>query len=125
MSKPISDDDECYNSDISDDTINQFTQELLKNDLLDSFLLKNLDENIAIEDLVDDNYFIDEFTVDSIVYNSIRHINNNDAAHLSEDISDYVKEQVYSASANEIDDVKPVLKISSFYFRICLFKWEC
>lgn len=81
MSKPDSDDDECYSIDTSDNMINQFTQEFLKNDLLDSFLLKNLEETIAIEDQVDENPFINEFAVDSVVCNSIRRISNADAVH--------------------------------------------
>ena len=74
MSKDSSEDDECYNIDVSDDTINQFTQELLKNDQLDSFLLKNLEETIAIEDQVTNNPIIYDFAVDSAVCNSIRRI---------------------------------------------------
>jgi hypothetical protein len=40
----------------------------------------------------------------------MRCISNADAVHLSEDNNDIIKEYVYSASANEIDDVKHVLK---------------
>ena len=110
MSKTNYEDDECYNIDVSDDTINQFTQKLLKSNLLDSFLLKNLENTIAIEDQVDENTIDNNFAVDSAVCNAIRRIGNIDAAHLSDDSNDVIKEQVYSASANNIDDVKPVLK---------------
>lgn len=110
MSKSNSDDDECYNIDVSDDTINQFTHELLKNNLLDSFLLKNLESTIAIEDQNHENPLINEFDADPAICNSIRRIRIADAVDLSEDSSKCRKEQVYSASANEINDVKPVLK---------------
>ena len=49
MSKPDSDDDECYNIDTFDNTINQFTHELLNNNMLDSFLLKILETTISID----------------------------------------------------------------------------
>ncbi|GJY86305.1 DNA-directed DNA polymerase [Tanacetum coccineum] len=51
MKSPPTEDDECYGIDDLDDIINIETQELLENDQLDSFLLKDLEKSINRSDL--------------------------------------------------------------------------
>ncbi|GKF09025.1 DNA-directed DNA polymerase [Tanacetum coccineum] len=46
MKRPPTEDDECYDIDDLDDTINMENQKLLENDQLDSFLLKDLEKSI-------------------------------------------------------------------------------
>ncbi|GJT67889.1 hypothetical protein Tco_1019369 [Tanacetum coccineum] len=67
MQKPTSDDDECYGVDDLDDTINEETQESLRNDQFDSFLLKDLEKMINQTDLENCNCVISEFINDPTV----------------------------------------------------------
>nr|GEX63806.1 hypothetical protein [Tanacetum cinerariifolium] len=85
IKRPLIEDDECYGIDDLDETINVETLELLRNDKLDSFLLKGLEKSINQADL------------ESLTQETTR--------------SDKVKsEHLYSASANEIDEKKPEMK---------------
>nr|GEW90111.1 hypothetical protein [Tanacetum cinerariifolium] len=51
IKRPPAEEDECYGIDFLDITIHLKTQELLKDDQLDSFLVNNLEESIDISDL--------------------------------------------------------------------------
>ncbi|GJY92372.1 reverse transcriptase domain-containing protein [Tanacetum coccineum] len=112
--RPPTKDDECYGIDDLDDTINIETQELLENDQLNSFLLKDLEKSINRSDLESCNSIGDKFFNNSDVEMSIRHIDPVNTLHSKAqepEGTDRVKnEHVYSASANEIDEKKPKLK---------------
>nr|GFA01289.1 hypothetical protein [Tanacetum cinerariifolium] len=51
IKRPPTEDDECYRINFLDTTIHSKTQELLKDDQLDSFLVNNLEESINLSDL--------------------------------------------------------------------------
>nr|GFA15796.1 hypothetical protein [Tanacetum cinerariifolium] len=51
IKRPPTKDDECYKIDFLDTTIHSKTQELLKDDQLDLFLVNNLEEMNAIEEV--------------------------------------------------------------------------
>ncbi|GJX12911.1 hypothetical protein Tco_0204669 [Tanacetum coccineum] len=110
IKRPPADDDECYDIDDLDDTINIETQELLKNDQSNSFLLEDLEKSINQSDLESCNSIENESDYEI----PIRRIDSVDMPY-----SDAQKtlgtdgvnsEQLYSASANEIDEKKPELK---------------
>ncbi|GJT79345.1 hypothetical protein Tco_1053687 [Tanacetum coccineum] len=84
--RPPTEDDEYYGVDDLDDAINTEAQELLANDTSDSFLLKRLEKSIDQSDL--------ESFAQKIV-----------------ESSKVESKQLYSDSANEIDEKKPELKI--------------
>ncbi|GJR20470.1 reverse transcriptase domain-containing protein [Tanacetum coccineum] len=114
IKKPPTEDDECYGIDDLDETINVETQELLRNDQLDSFLLKGLEKSINRADLESCDFIGDESGIDSDLGTPIRHIDpDNTPYSVTQETtrSDGVKnEHLYSASANEIDEKKPELK---------------
>ncbi|GJS73132.1 DNA-directed DNA polymerase [Tanacetum coccineum] len=84
MKRPPTEDDECYDIDDLDDTINMENQKLLENDQLDSSLLKDLKKSINQSNL--------------------------ESSHETEGTDKVKNEHLYSASANEIDEKKPELK---------------
>ncbi|GJV62785.1 DNA-directed DNA polymerase [Tanacetum coccineum] len=101
-------DDECYGVDDLDNAINAEAQELLENDTTDSFLLKGLGKSIKQSDLesceceaVDDS-------------DSIRHMEAVNTpysvAQKTIEPNKVEREQLYSASANEIDEKNHELK---------------
>nr|GEW21297.1 reverse transcriptase domain-containing protein [Tanacetum cinerariifolium] len=108
-------DDECYRIDDLDDTVNMETQELLANYKFDLFLLKGLEKSINQSDLESceslGNKFDDAFGLEK----PIRHIDSiNTLYSVAQETArrDGIKsEHLYSASANEIDEKKPELKI--------------
>ncbi|GJX12482.1 reverse transcriptase domain-containing protein [Tanacetum coccineum] len=110
MSSPPTEDDECYGIDDLDETINVETQELLRNDQLDSFLLKGLEKSINRADLESCNFIRDESGIDSDLGKPIRRIDPaNTPYSITQETSRYdeVKsEHLYSASADEIDEKK-------------------
>ncbi|GJS61450.1 hypothetical protein Tco_0656234 [Tanacetum coccineum] len=69
-------DNECYDLDDLDDTINIETQELLENDQLDSFLLKGLEKSIYQSDIESYNSIGNEFGVNSDSEMPIQRINS-------------------------------------------------
>ncbi|GJR03823.1 DNA-directed DNA polymerase [Tanacetum coccineum] len=102
-------DDECYGVDDLDYAINAEAQELLANDTTDSFLLKGLEKSIEQSDL--ESYEC-EAADDS---DSIRHIEFVSMPYpVAQKIAEPNKvetEQLYSASANKINEKKPELKV--------------
>ncbi|GKB88369.1 hypothetical protein Tco_0960641 [Tanacetum coccineum] len=114
IKRPPTEDDECYGIDDLDETINVETHELLRNDKLDSFLLKGLEKSINRADLESCDFIGDESSIHSDLGTPIWRI---DLANTPYSVthettsSDEVKsEHFYSASANEIDEKKPELK---------------
>ncbi|GJZ28382.1 reverse transcriptase domain-containing protein [Tanacetum coccineum] len=111
---PPTEDDKCYGIDDLDDTINIETQELLENDQLDSFLLKDLEKLINRSDLESCNSIGDKFFNNSDVEMSIRRINPVNTpyseAHETEETDRVKNKHLYLASANEINEKKPELK---------------
>ncbi|GKC64158.1 hypothetical protein Tco_1096756 [Tanacetum coccineum] len=101
-------DDECYGVDDLDNTINAEAQELLVNDTTDSFLLKGLEKLIDQSDLESYEY---EAVNDSDSEEPIRRIKAVNTpypvAQNTAEPNKVNKEQLYSASANEIDEKKP------------------
>ncbi|GJV29786.1 reverse transcriptase domain-containing protein [Tanacetum coccineum] len=89
-------------------------EELLENDQLDSFLLKDLEKSINRSDLDSCNSIRDKFFNNSDVEMSIRRIDpvNTPYSEAQEtEATDRVKnEHLYSASANKIDEKKLELK---------------
>ncbi|GKA45625.1 reverse transcriptase domain-containing protein [Tanacetum coccineum] len=83
IKRPPTEDDDCYGIDDLYEMINVETHELLRNDQLDSFLLKGLEKSINRANLE---------SCDFIGNESVK------------------SEHLYSASANEIDEKKPGLK---------------
>ncbi|GJZ28476.1 reverse transcriptase domain-containing protein [Tanacetum coccineum] len=114
IKKPPTDDDECYNVDDLDDTINEETNKLLKNDQLDSFLLNDLEKTIDQMDLENCSSIIDNFINDSDIDIAIRLIDSVNTAYSGEQktiVANTIKnEHLYLASANEIDEKKHELK---------------
>ncbi|GJS93960.1 hypothetical protein Tco_0800928 [Tanacetum coccineum] len=111
--RPPTEDDESYGIDDLDETINVETQELLRNDQLDSFLLKGLEKSINRANLESCDFIGDESGIDYDLGTPVRCI---DPAKMSYSVtretvrSDDVKSKhLYSASANEIDEKKPDL----------------
>ncbi|GKA39089.1 hypothetical protein Tco_0731640 [Tanacetum coccineum] len=107
-------DDECYGVDKLDDAINIEAQELLANDTSDSFLLKGLEKSIDQSDLESCKSFECKAIDDSNSGEPIRRIKSVNTPYLvAQKIVEPNKvesEQIYSASANEIDEKKPRLK---------------
>nr|GEW42346.1 reverse transcriptase domain-containing protein [Tanacetum cinerariifolium] len=97
-----------------DNTINAKTQELLANDKSDLFLLKGLEKSINQSDLDSCECFESKVDDDSDPRKPIRRIDSvNTPYSVTQETSrpDKVKsEQLYSASANEIDEKKLELK---------------
>ncbi|GJV87273.1 hypothetical protein Tco_1531211 [Tanacetum coccineum] len=110
IKRPPTEDDECYGIDDLDETINVDTQELLRNDQLDSFLLKALEKSINRADLESCDFIRDESGIDSDLGKPIRRIDPaNTPYSVTQETSrsDEVKsEHLYSASADEIDEKK-------------------
>ncbi|GKE39065.1 DNA-directed DNA polymerase, partial [Tanacetum coccineum] len=114
IKKPPAEDDECYEIDDLDDTINVEAQELLTNDRSDSFLLKGLEKSINQSDLKSCESLENKYNNESDLRIPIRRINSDNMSYLVEQRttrSDGVKsEHLYSASANEIDEKRYELK---------------
>ncbi|GJT70930.1 reverse transcriptase domain-containing protein [Tanacetum coccineum] len=114
IKRPTTKDDECYEIDDLDETINEEARELLTNEELDSFLSRVLEKSIDQSDLecCESTSSNDKKGSDS--ENSIRHIDSiNTLYPVTQGTlnGDNVKsEHLYSTSANEIDEKKPELK---------------
>ncbi|GJR85547.1 hypothetical protein Tco_0209558 [Tanacetum coccineum] len=76
IKRPLAEDDECYGIDNLDDKINVETQELLRNDQFDSFLLKGLEKLINQSDRESCNSIENEFGGDSDTGIPIRRIDS-------------------------------------------------
>ncbi|GJY60686.1 DNA-directed DNA polymerase [Tanacetum coccineum] len=101
-------DDECYGFDDLDDAINAEAQELLANDTIDSFLLKGLEKSIEQYDLKSCEC---EAADDSNSIRRIKVVNTSyRVAQKTREPNKVKREQLYSTSANEIDEKKPKLK---------------
>ncbi|GKB55264.1 reverse transcriptase domain-containing protein [Tanacetum coccineum] len=115
IKRPPAEDDECYGVDDLDDTINAEAQELLANDTSDSFLLKGLEKSIDQSDLESCESFECKAVDDSDSGEPIRRIESVNTpypvAQKTAEPNKVKSEQLYSASANEIDEKKPELKI--------------
>ncbi|GJX40302.1 DNA-directed DNA polymerase [Tanacetum coccineum] len=114
IKRPPAEDDECYGIDDLDDAINSEAQELLVNDTSDSFLIKGLEKSINQLDLESYESFKCKVVDDSDLGEPIRRIEYvNTLYPVAQKIVEPNKvksEQLYSASANEIDEKKPELK---------------
>ncbi|GKD24054.1 hypothetical protein Tco_1225757 [Tanacetum coccineum] len=112
IKRPPTEDDECYEIDDLDDTINAEAQELLANDEPDSFLSRGLEKSIDKSDLEDCEPVECNNNNDS--NKPIRRIASiNTPYSIDQETAEPVKlerEHLYSASANEIDEKKPELK---------------
>ncbi|GJY87693.1 reverse transcriptase domain-containing protein [Tanacetum coccineum] len=115
MKNPSSEDDECYGIDNLDDTISNKTQELLEGDHIDSFLVKGLEKEINQRDLEKCNSVGGKLVKDSDVESVIQRIDSPNMAYRVEQKAEQTckikNKHLYSASANEIDEKKPELKI--------------
>ncbi|GJV74666.1 DNA-directed DNA polymerase [Tanacetum coccineum] len=114
IKKSPAEDDECYGIDDLDGAINAEAQELLANDTSDSFLLKGLEKSIDQSDLESCESFeykaIDDFDSGEPI-RRIESVNTPyPVAHETSEPNKLQSEQLYSASANEIDEKKPELK---------------
>ncbi|GKB03489.1 reverse transcriptase domain-containing protein [Tanacetum coccineum] len=96
--RPPAEDNEYYGINFLDTTIHLKTQELLEDDQLDSFLVSNLEESIDLFDL--------ESCDKTECRIPIRRIEEVNTPYSHETKI----EHLYSASANEIDEKRPVLK---------------
>nr|GEV40000.1 hypothetical protein [Tanacetum cinerariifolium] len=107
-------DDECYEVDDLNVAINVEAQELLANNMSDSFLLKGLKKSIDQSNLESCELFKCKAVDDSDLGEPIRRIESVNTSYLvAQKIAEPNKvesEQLYSASANEIDEKKPELK---------------
>nr|GEW57702.1 DNA-directed DNA polymerase [Tanacetum cinerariifolium] len=114
IKRPPAEDDECYDIDDLDDTINIETQELLENDQSDSFLLKGLEKSIYQSDLESCNSIGNESYENFDFEMPIWRIDSVNTpyfdTHKTTGTNGVNSEQLYSASANEIDEKKPKLK---------------
>ncbi|GKG06215.1 hypothetical protein Tco_0326301, partial [Tanacetum coccineum] len=126
-------DDECYRIDDLDDVINTEAQELLANDTSNSFLLKGLEKSIDQSDLESCESSKYKVVDDSDSGEPIRRIESvNTPYPVAQKLAEPNKvesEQLYSASANKIDEKKPELKmfvgklVSNFLFCECSQVW--
>ncbi|GJW64311.1 reverse transcriptase domain-containing protein [Tanacetum coccineum] len=111
---PPAEDDECYRIDELDDTINTEAQELLANDMSDSFLLKGLEKLIDQSDLESCKSLENNSNNESDLGIPIWRINSVNTSYSVEQRTarlDGVKsEHLYSASANKIDEKRHELK---------------
>nr|GEU83433.1 reverse transcriptase [Tanacetum cinerariifolium] len=111
IKRPLIDDDECYRIDDLDDTINTKAQDLLANDKTNSFLSRGLEKLIDQSDLEECKPVECNNNDDSD--KSIRRIECiNTPYSVVQETMKLIKlrEHLYSASANEIDEKKPELK---------------
>ncbi|GJT09324.1 retrovirus-related pol polyprotein from transposon TNT 1-94 [Tanacetum coccineum] len=112
--RPLTEDDECYEVDDLDNTINTEAQELLANNEPDSFLSKGLEKSIDQSDLEGCEHVECKTHNDSDSDEPIWRIASiNTPYPVVQETSKPVeveRENLYSASANEIDEKKPVLK---------------
>ncbi|GJV28705.1 reverse transcriptase domain-containing protein [Tanacetum coccineum] len=119
IDRPPTKDDECYRIDDLDDTISMETQELLGNDQSDLFLLKDLEKSINQSDLESCNSIGIEVDKNSDVKMSIRRIDLVNMPYFrtqkTKESDGIIKEHLYSASANKIDEKKPELKDLPFH----------
>ncbi|GKF93264.1 hypothetical protein Tco_0279983 [Tanacetum coccineum] len=101
-------DDECYGVDDLDDAINVEAQELLANDMTDSFLLIGLEKSIEQSDLESCER---EVADDSDSIRRIKYVNTPyPVTQKTAEPNKVESEQLYSASANKIDEKNPELK---------------
>ncbi|GKA56694.1 hypothetical protein Tco_0755766 [Tanacetum coccineum] len=101
-------DDECYGFDDLDDAINAEAHELLANDTTDLFLLKGLEKSIEQSYLKSCEC---EAADDSDSIRRIKVVNTPyPVTQKTREPNKVEREQLYSASANEIDEKKPELK---------------
>ncbi|GJT46766.1 reverse transcriptase domain-containing protein [Tanacetum coccineum] len=101
-------DDECYRVDDLDYAINAEAQELLANDTTDSFLLIGLEKSIEQSDLESCER---EAADDSDSIRRIKYVNTPyPVAQKIAEPNKVESKQLYSASANEINEKKPELK---------------
>ncbi|GJZ02403.1 DNA-directed DNA polymerase [Tanacetum coccineum] len=107
---PPAKDNECYGIEFLDTTIHLKTHELLEDDQLDSFLVNNLEESIDISDL--ESCSKADYSFESRT--PIRRIEQVNTPYSesqeSKKPNKTQNEHLYSASANEIDEKRPVLK---------------
>ncbi|GKB54347.1 hypothetical protein Tco_0905100 [Tanacetum coccineum] len=115
-------DDKCYGIDFLDTTIHSKTPELLEDDQLDSFLINNLEESINLSDLEScgkaDNRVKSRTPIQRIEEVNTpysRETKRTDKAQ---------NEHLYSASANEIDKKRPVLKDLPSYLEYAYLKGD-
>ncbi|GKC67145.1 DNA-directed DNA polymerase [Tanacetum coccineum] len=109
IKRSLAEDDECYEVDDLDDAINAEAQELLANDTTDSFLLKGLEKSIEQSDLESCER---EAAEDSDSIRRMEGVNTPySVAQKIVEPNKVKREQLYSASANKIDEKKPELKI--------------
>ncbi|GJT36313.1 reverse transcriptase domain-containing protein [Tanacetum coccineum] len=97
--RPPTKEDECYGINFLGTTIHLKTQELLEDDQLDSFPVSNLEESI-------DLFELESYDKTDETRTPIRHIRDVNTPYSQETKN----EHLYSASANEIDEKRPVLK---------------
>nr|GEW15972.1 hypothetical protein [Tanacetum cinerariifolium] len=101
-------DDECYGVDDLDDAINGEAQELLANNTTDSFLLKGMEKLIEQSDVESCEC---EAVDDSDLIRRIEAVNMPcPVAQKIAEPNKVEREQLYSASANKINEKKPELK---------------
>nr|GEV76556.1 hypothetical protein [Tanacetum cinerariifolium] len=105
---PPAEDDECYGIDFLDTTIHLKTQELLEDDQLDSFLFNNLEESIDLSDLESCGE-ADDIGESRISIWCIEEINTSYSQETKR-TDETQSEHLYFASANEVDEKRPVLK---------------
>ncbi|GJV01577.1 hypothetical protein Tco_1335146 [Tanacetum coccineum] len=114
IKRPPAEDDECYGVDDLDDAINAKAHELLANNTSDSFLLKRMEKSIDQSDLESCESFECKAVDDSDSGEPIRRIKSVNTpypvAQKTTEPNKVESEQLYSASANEIDEKKPELK---------------
>ncbi|GJV62591.1 hypothetical protein Tco_1473419 [Tanacetum coccineum] len=115
IKRPPTEDDEDYEVDDLDGMINVEAQELLANDKSDTFLLKGLEKSIDQSDLESCESFECKDVDNSDSGEPIRRIDSvNTLYPVAREIAEPNKverEHIYSASANEINEKKPELKI--------------
>ncbi|GKB26907.1 DNA-directed DNA polymerase [Tanacetum coccineum] len=115
IKRPPAEDDEYYEIDDLDDAINAEAQELVAKDASDSFLLKRLEKSIDQSDLESCESFECKAVDASDLGEPIRRIESVNTpypvAQKTTEPNKVESEQLYSASANEIDEKKPELKI--------------
>ncbi|GKA64214.1 reverse transcriptase domain-containing protein [Tanacetum coccineum] len=97
--RPPAKEDECYGINFLGTTIHLKTQELLEDDQLDSFPVSNLEESIDV-------FKLESCDKTDETRTPIRRIRDVNTPYSQETKN----EHLYSASANEIDEKRPVLK---------------
>ncbi|GJQ96787.1 reverse transcriptase domain-containing protein [Tanacetum coccineum] len=116
--RPPTEDDECYGTDFLDTTIHSKTHELLADDQLDLFLVNNLEDSIDLSDLENYGKANDQTPIRRIEEENTPYSRGTERTDQAQN------EHLYSASANKINEKRPVHKDLPSYLEYAYLKGD-